>query len=89
VRVPLWVTSPLARRGVITSRRPADHTSILKLIERLHGLPSLASVNHSFDRSTPTGSAYATGGAPAPPRDGLNAISGLTDLFDFGRGASR
>ncbi len=25
VRVPLWVVSPLARRGVVTSRKPAEH----------------------------------------------------------------
>jgi phospholipase C len=83
VRVPLWVISPFARRGVVTSRKPAEHVSTLKLIQRLHGLPTLASRNHEFDRSTPTGSGYDTGGAPAPPRDGLAATSDLLDLFDF------
>jgi phospholipase C len=83
VRVPLWVISPLARRGVVTSRQPADHVSTLKLIERLHGLPTLASRNHTFDSSTPTGDGYATNGAPAPPRDGLASISDLYDLFAF------
>jgi phospholipase C len=83
IRVPLWVVSPLARRGVVTSRKPAEHVSTLKLIERLHGLPTLASRNHTFDVSTPTGDGYDTGGVPAPPRDGLRAISDLYDLFDF------
>ena len=83
LRVPLWVVSPFARRGVHTARRPADHTSILKLIERLHDLPTLDSRNHSFDTSTPTGGDYGTNGAPAPPRDGLRALSDLYDLFDF------
>jgi phospholipase C len=83
VRVPLWVISPLARRGVITSRKPAEHVSTLKLIERLHRLPTLASRNHAFDTSTPTGAGYEAGGAPAPPRDRLHSISDLYDLFDF------
>jgi hypothetical protein len=83
--VPLWVVSPLARRGVVASRKPAEHGSTLKLIERLHGLDTLASRNHAFDVSTPTGDGYATGGAPAPPRDALRSISDLYDLFDFDR----
>jgi phospholipase C len=83
VRVPLWVVSPFARRGVVTARKPADHVSTLKLIERLHGLPTLASRNHEFDASTPTGPGYDTGGAPAPPRDALSATSDLYDLFAF------
>jgi hypothetical protein len=60
-----------------------EHVSTLKLIERLHGLPTLASRNHTFDYSTPTGSGYDTNGAPAPPRDGLRSIGDLYDLFDF------
>jgi phospholipase C len=83
VRVPLWVVSPYARRGPVRSQKPAEHVSTLKLIERLHGLPTLASRNHTFDRSTPTGGDYDTGGAPARPRDGLDSISDLLDLFDF------
>ena len=65
------------------SSLPADHTSTLKLIERLHGLPTLASRNHLFDSSTPTGLNYQTNGAPAPPRDGRDDISDLLDLFSF------
>jgi phospholipase C len=81
VRVPLWVISPFARRGPIRSRKPADHTSTLKFVERLWGLPTLASRNHQFDTSTPTGGDYDTGGKPAPPRDGSSALSDLSDLF--------
>jgi len=84
MRVPLWVISPLLRRrGVVATRRPSEHVSTLKLIERLHGLPTLASRNHAFDHATPVGPGYDAFGAPAPPRDGLSAISDLTDLFDL------
>jgi phospholipase C len=83
VRVPLWVISPFARRGPIVSRKPADHVSTLKFIERAWGLPTLASRNHTFDASTPTGGNYNTGGAPAPPRDGYPGLSDLFDLFEF------
>jgi hypothetical protein len=80
--VPLWVISPLLRRrGVVTTRRPAEHVSTLKLIERLHGLPTLASRNRAFDRSTPIDPWREANGAPAPPRDGLQSISDLTELF--------
>jgi len=84
MRVPLWVVSPFARRGPVLSRRPAEHVSTLKLIERLHGLPTLASRHHQFDLATPTGGNYESGGKPAPPRDGLDSISDLLDLFEFG-----
>jgi phospholipase C len=89
VRVPLWVISPLLRRrGVVATRRPADHVPTLKLIERLHGLPTLAARNHAFDHATPIDPWRETAGAPAPPRDGLDALSDLTELFAFG-GARR
>jgi phospholipase C len=85
MRVPLWVISPLLRRrGVVATRRPAEHVSTLKLIERLHGLPTLASRNHAFDRRTPISPWHQANGAPAPPRDGLTAISDLTELFALG-----
>jgi phospholipase C len=84
IRVPMWVISPFARRGPIVSRKPADHVSTLKLIEKLHGLPTLASRNHQFDASTPMGGDYESGGKPAPPRDRLDTISDLLDLFEFG-----
>jgi phospholipase C len=81
VRVPLFVVSPYAKKGPVESSKPADHVSILKFIERLHHLPTLASKNHAFDTATPTGGNYEAGGAPAPPRDGLDSISDLFDLF--------
>ena len=83
VRVPLWVVSPYAKKGPVRSRLAAEHTSTLKLIESLHGLPTLTSRNHLFDTSTPTGGNYEAGGAPAPPRDGRRDISDLLDLFQF------
>jgi hypothetical protein len=70
---------------VVATRRPAEHVSTLKLIERLHGLPTLASRNHAFDAATPLAPGHDAYGAPAPPRDGLSAISDLTELFDFDR----
>jgi phospholipase C len=82
IRVPLWVISPLLRRtGVVATRLPAEHVSTLRLIERLHGLPTLASRNREFDDATPLGPGHDAYGAPAPPRDGLSAISDLTELF--------
>jgi phospholipase C len=82
VRVPLWVVSPhIKKAGPVVSKKPADHSSTLKLIEALHGLPTLASINHRFDAGTPTGGNYGTGGQPAPPRDGNSAVSDLLDLF--------
>jgi phospholipase C len=83
VRVPLWVASPYAKIGPVQSSRPAEHSSTLKLIEALHGLPPLSTRNHLFDASTPTGSNYQASGAPAPPRDGRDDISNLLDLFSF------
>ena len=83
VRVPLWVISPHAKRGVVVSGKPADHVSTLKFLERNWGLPTLASRNHTFDTATPTGGNYQARGAPAPPRDGLEALSDLFDLFHF------
>jgi phospholipase C len=83
VRVPLWVVSPFAKKGPVKSSRPAEHTSTLKLIEALHGLPTLTSRNHLFDSATPTGGNYQANGAPAPPRDGRQGISDLLDLFAF------
>jgi hypothetical protein len=86
--VPLWVISPmLRRRGVVAARLPAEHVSTLKLIERVHGLPTLASRNRAFDHATPMGPGRDAHGAPAPPRDGLSAISDLTELFDLERRA--
>ena len=83
VRVPAWVISPFARKGPIATSLPSEFTSTLKLLEAMHGLPTLASQNHLFDTGTPTGSNYETGGAPAPPRDQREDIGDLLDSFDF------
>jgi phospholipase C len=88
IRVPMWVISPYAKPGHI---EPAvyEHTSTLKFLEKLYGLPTLASLNHLFDTATPVGSNYqaATPGAltgpPAPPRDANPAIGDLFECFDF------
>jgi phospholipase C len=86
IRVPTWVISPFAKRSHI-QRTVYDHTSTLKLLEAVFGLPTLASVNHRFDESTPSGLNYeaATGrtGPPAPPRDALDAIGDMTECFEF------
>jgi phospholipase C len=65
-----------------------EHSSTLKLIEKVFGLPTLASVNHRFDQSTPGGpnNEAANGaptGPPAPPRDGNNAIGDMMECFEF------
>jgi phospholipase C len=54
IRVPMWVVSPLAKRSHLEAT-VYDHTSTLKFLERLFGLPTLASVNHLFDIATPAG----------------------------------
>ena len=68
------------------SRHCNEHSSVLKFIETVFGLPSLASINHQFDTSTPGGpnNQAANGqpcGPPAPPRDGLAAIGNLMECF--------
>jgi phospholipase C len=87
MRVPMLVVSPWARRGYISGQL-YEHASMLKFIERRFSLPTLASVNHQFDSSTPGGSNYAAAngkksGPPAPPRDGLPQIGDFLEAFDF------
>jgi phospholipase C len=85
-RVPMLVVSPWVRRGYVSGQL-YEHSSVLKFIERRFGLPSLASVNHQFDTSTPgTNNDAANGkpsGPPAPPRDGLAQIGDFYEAFDF------
>jgi len=85
-RVPMLVVSPWARRGYVSGQL-YEHSSVLKFIERRFGLPSLASVNHQFDKSTPgTNNDAANGkpfGPPAPPRDGLRQLGDFYEAFDF------
>jgi phospholipase C len=86
MRVPMLVISPWARRGYVSSQL-YEHASILKFIERRFGLPTLASVNHQFDTSTPSKYNEAangqSSGPPAPPRDGLSQIGDFLEAFDF------
>jgi phospholipase C len=85
-RVPTLVISPYAKRGYVSGQL-YEHASILKFIERRFGLPTLASVNHQFDSSTPgVNNDAADGkvsGPPAPPRDGLSAIGDFYEVLDF------
>jgi phospholipase C len=87
MRVPTWVISPLAKPAHLEPTL-YEHTSILKFIEAVFGLPTLASVNHRFDSSTPGGpnneasNGQATG-PKAPPRDGMSAIGNLMECFTF------
>jgi phospholipase C len=86
-RVPTWVISPFARPGHL---EPAlyEHASVLKFIEATFKLPTLASVNHQFDTSTPGGVHNELGigkakGPAAPPRDGRSEIGDLMECFRF------
>jgi phospholipase C len=88
VRIPTWIVSPFAKAAHIEPTT-YDLTSTLKFIERVYGLPTLASVNHLFDTATPVGGNYqaaapgATSGPPAPPRDGNPGIGDLFECFEF------
>ncbi len=87
IRVPTWVISPYAKRSHLEPT-VYEHSSVLKFIERLFGLPTLASVNHQFDTATPGGSNNeaangAAVGPPAPPRDGRSDTGDLMECFRF------
>ena len=85
IRVATWVISPHAKPSHVEPTL-YEHCSMLKFIEEVFGLPTLASVNHRFDVSTPpTNNNAATGstGPPAPPRDGLSSIGNLLECFDL------
>jgi phospholipase C len=82
IRIPMLIVSPYAKSGYVDTT-VSDHSSVLKFIESTFGLPTLASMNHQFDTSTPTTN-NATNGAPFPPRDGNPAVSDLTQCFTFG-----
>ena len=85
-RVPTLVVSPYAKRGYVSSA-VYEHSSILKFIERRFNLPTLASINHQFDTSTPGSNNDAANGAsmgpPAPPRDGIKDLGDFYEAFDF------
>lgn len=86
LRVPMLVISPWAKRGYLSGHL-YEHASMLKFIERRFGLPTLASVNHQFDTSTPALNNDAangkSSGPPAPPRDRLSHIGDFLEAFDF------
>jgi phospholipase C len=88
IRVPTWVISPWARPSHLEPTL-YEHSSVLKFIEAVFGLPTLASVNHTFDAATPVGGNYqaaaagASAGPPAPPRDGRSDIGNLLECFAF------
>jgi phospholipase C len=86
IRVPTWVISPFAKKSHLEGTL-YEHSSILKFIETVFGLPTLASINHAFDTQTPgTNNQAANGqpfGPPAPPRDGRSDIGNLMECFSF------
>lgn len=81
IRVPMIVISPFAKKGYVDTTFQ-DHGSQLKFIEKVFGLPTLASINHTFDKSTPLQN-NQTNGAPFPPRDGYSQTGDLTQCFTF------
>ncbi len=85
-RVPTLLVSPYAKRGFVSGQL-YEHSSVLKFLERRFGLPTLASVDHQFDTSTPgTNNGAANGGSTgpaAPPRDGLSQLGDFYEAFDF------
>jgi len=86
-RVPTWVISPYAMAGHLATTT-YEHASILKFVEAIFGLPTLASINHLFDTETPGANNDAANGQPygppAPPRDGRDDIGNLLECFAFG-----
>jgi phospholipase C len=84
-RVPTWVISPFAKKAHLETTL-YEHSSLLKFVEHVFDLPTLASVNHQFDAATP-GAPYndaakgGTYGPPAPPRDGRHDIGDMTECF--------
>ena len=86
IRVPTWVISPYAKKSNLQATL-YEHSSVLKFIERVFNLPTLASINHEFDNQTPGANNDAAGagrrGPAAPPRDALAEIGDLMDCFDF------
>lgn len=81
VRIPMIAISPFAKKGYVDTTFQ-DHGSQLKFIEKVFGLPTLASINHTFDNSTPTTN-NETNGAPFPPRDKYSQTGDLTQCFNF------
>src|SRR6266849_4674198 len=72
IRVPTWVISPWAKPSHLEPT-VYEHSSVLKFIEAVFGLPTLASVNHAFDAATPVGSNYQAAACAAWTRWGLTS----------------
>jgi phospholipase C len=81
------IVSPYAKPFYVDTTF-SDHSSVLKFIEKVFALPTLASINHEFDTSTPMTNNQANG-APFPPRDSNPALSDLTQCFDFTQTAAQ
>jgi phospholipase C len=86
LRVPMLLVSPYAKRGYVSGQL-YEHSSVLKYLQRRFRLPTLASLNHQFDTSTPgINNAAANGGSTgpaAPPRDALSQLGDFYEAFDF------
>lgn len=87
IRVPTWVASPHAKPAHLEPTL-YEHSSLLKFIERVFSLPTLASINHQFDSQTPGGANNdaakgAAFGPPAPPRDARKDVGNLFQCFHF------
>jgi phospholipase C len=86
-RVPTWVISPFAKKGHLEATT-FEHSSLLKFVERVFDLPTLASVNHQFDVRTPGGAVNdaangAQYGPAAAPRDARIDIGDMTQCFQW------
>ena len=87
IRVPTWVISPFSKKRHIETTF-YEHSSMLKFVERVFNLPTLASINHQFDHQTPGGANNnaangAAFGPAAPPRDGRADVGDLFQCFQF------
>jgi phospholipase C len=86
MRVPTWVVSPFAKPSNLAPTL-YEHSSTLKFLEAVFGLPTLASINHLFDTQTPAANNDAANGQPfgppAPPRDGRPEIGNMLECFNL------
>jgi phospholipase C len=93
MRVPTLVISPFAKPNHMEGTR-YEHSSMLKFIEKVFNLPTLASINHEFDTATPLldgnneaglGLPWPSSviGPPAPPRDGRTDIGDMTECLNI------
>jgi hypothetical protein len=82
------VRSALPRR-VNCGGAASELSSTLKLLERMHGLPTLALQNHRFDVGTPIGPNFeAAGGTAGSMTKHSPAAFSREDIEDSRRGRS-